>query len=112
MDTVLCCRHASCHDDSAGDWGSGDGTREGHRQQASATQWCRAYSDMHGGKTGLLLPPEYVAVVRGNHPDMYVAAHLQTKGVHSCGCRLSALEELSGVEVLASDKTGALTLNQ
>lgn len=28
------------------------------------------------------------------------------------GRRLSALEELSGVEVLASDKTGTLTLNQ
>ncbi len=26
--------------------------------------------------------------------------------------RLSALEELSGVEVLASDKTGTLTLNK
>jgi len=29
-----------------------------------------------------------------------------------CANRLSALEELSGVEVLASDKTGTLTLNK
>ena len=28
------------------------------------------------------------------------------------GCRLSALEEMSGMEVLASDKTGTLTLNR
>lgn len=27
-------------------------------------------------------------------------------------CRLSSLEELSGMEVLASDKTGTLTLNR
>lgn len=27
-------------------------------------------------------------------------------------CRLSALEELSGIEILASDKTGTLTLNR
>ena len=27
-------------------------------------------------------------------------------------CRLSALEELSGMEVLCSDKTGTLTLNK
>jgi magnesium-transporting ATPase (P-type) len=50
-------------------------------------------------------------IMLGSPPDIHLCAH-GIEGARSDCCRLSALEELSGVEVLASDKTGTLTLNQ
>lgn len=47
---------------------------------------------------------------RRRSPLRLVAALLTS--MHLRTCRLASLEELSGMEVLASDKTGTLTLNR
>ena len=66
---------------------------------------------MDEGKTAFL-PTTHVAVMCGDPAGISLSGLWDQRHPIPPGCRLSALEELSGVEVLASDKTGTLTLNQ